>query len=196
MTYNLFINYLQDNVLFEDDEIKLICSKIEAKSFKKNQLLLKKGEDCQYMYFVNSGIYRNFYISNEGKEVTRLISYENKFFTNFLSFQKHQASQETIQCVESGEILCFKREDYFYLINSIPKLQIILIKTLSEYHLFHLERLQVMTCFAPFERLLHFKENYSKLFYNLSNKIIASYCNITPETCSRIKRSVLLNSEK
>jgi CRP/FNR family transcriptional regulator, anaerobic regulatory protein len=167
-----------------------VISKFFCIAKEKNEVLVHKGETCRYMYFLVNGITRNFYVDYQGREYTRLITYQNKFFTNFLSFQKQIPSKETIECLEATQLLAITKNDFDTLIANHPSLLKLFAFEVVEYHNYHLEKLEFLSLLTPTERLQYIWLHEKELLSKISNKLLASYIGVKQETCSRLKKEL------
>ncbi len=157
---------------------------------EKNEILLNAGDVCNHLYFVVQGILRTFHLNANGTEFTRLIRKENQFCTVLLSFLEKKASVATIQALEKGVLLAITSEDFRTLTKESEIVQKIYTKTLEDFENFHLKRLEFLTSYSPKEKTEIFLKEYHDLEPRLTDKVIASYLQITPETYCRCKKSL------
>lgn len=181
-------DYLLSKETLSDVLLKILFEKFEEVSFKRRDLLVEKGEVCTKLYFLVNGIVRNYYIDINGNEYTRLITYQNKFFTNFLSFQQQTPSRETIECLEDSTLLAISKSDLNDLLALDIKLFKIFTSEVIAYHNFHLQKLEFLSLLTPVEKLEYLWKYEKTLVNKISNIVLASYMGIKPETCSRIKK--------
>lgn len=85
-------DYLRKSAGLTREQFDLIKINFEASILKKNEYLLRAGETCKYMYFVNSGCIRFYTTNPKGHEMTRYFGFENKFGTALTSFINQQPS--------------------------------------------------------------------------------------------------------
>ncbi len=190
MPHQLLINYLKEKVPIDQEDENFLRQTFDVKHFKKKEIIADKGEVSKYLYFLVSGITRSFYVNNKGAEVTRLITNKNRFFTNFLSFNKNLPSNEIIESIEDSQVLYINREKFYKILEEVPLTKQVFTLVLEDSYTQHLERIEVLSCFSPKERFLHLLNQDKELLYSLPNKVLASYLGITQETCSRLKKEV------
>ena len=172
----------------EDEEKKKKYFKV--RNVEKNEILLNAGEVCNHLYFVVQGILRTFHLNANGTEFTRLIRKENQFCTVLLSFLEKKSSVATIQALEKGVLLAISSEDFRTLTKESEIAQKMYTKTLEDFENFHLKRLEFLTSYSPKEKTEIFLKEYHELEPRLTDKVIASYLQITPETYCRCKKSL------
>lgn len=182
--YQIFLNQLSSSINYEFDDF------VQYFSFgkvRKNDILVSNSEVSSNLYFIISGSLRNYYISEEGNEKTRFIAIENMLITSLSSFISQIKSFEFIDALENTEFLKLSYTGFIELKNKS-----------DNFHRFYsdfLENAYIQQNKAIEYRLtLSAKQRYEKLFkerpnfiQRFSNKIIASYLDIKPETLSRLK---------
>jgi signal-transduction protein with cAMP-binding, CBS, and nucleotidyltransferase domain len=77
--------------------------------FYKNDILLKEGNVCRHLYFVEQGAVRGFY-KLDGKEITHWFGFENDFVTSFHSFITGAAAVENIQFLDYSVVWAIQKE--------------------------------------------------------------------------------------
>ncbi len=58
---------LKTLVPFTQDELNDILAHFKEESVSKNQVLVRQGEICQTLYFVEKGMGRSYYLNDSGK---------------------------------------------------------------------------------------------------------------------------------
>lgn len=53
-----------------------------------------------------SGIYKVFYLDKHGKEYIVQFTQENWWMSDYQAFLKQQPSEDYIECLEEGEVIC------------------------------------------------------------------------------------------
>lgn len=175
---------------FTEKEIQQIKELFTVKNVEKNEILLHSGEVCNHLYFVVKGIVRTFHLNANGTAFTRLIRSENQFCTVLLSFLEKKPSVANIQALEKGTLLLIKQEDFRKLIAESETAKNIYTKILEDFENFHLRRLEFLTSYSPKEKTEIFLKDYASIEPRLTDKVIASYLQISPETYCRCKKSI------
>ena len=67
----MITDYLIKQVPFTHDELNDILDHFEKEHIQKNRILIKEGQICNKLYFLEAGIGRSFYLKKNGKEVTQ-----------------------------------------------------------------------------------------------------------------------------
>ena len=66
--YPNFINHIRKYVELDDDSVELLLQYITPKKLKRKEFLLKEGQICQSLYFVEKGCLRMYFIDNKLNE--------------------------------------------------------------------------------------------------------------------------------
>lgn len=181
--------FLLTLVSFSEEELKEIIPYFEIEVIKKNKLLLKEGQVCTKIYFIEQGIGRSYYLKKDGKEITQWFFDKGEFMTSADSFFKQTASLYYLEVLEDATIYSI----------SFEKMEILLAK----YH--HMEKFIRLLSIEIFAKIVHklnsiqfqtSKERYNymisefpNIVYRVSLGHIASYLGMTQETLSRIRRN-------
>ncbi|MES2279003.1 MAG: Crp/Fnr family transcriptional regulator [Bacteroidota bacterium] len=180
-------NYIRDIVFLTDEQMDLALSYFKPSYHKKFELLVSEGNVAMYMNFVTRGCLRIYFIREDGQEATRHFAFENQFATGLASFITETPSLEYIQVMEDSELLRITKKDFYYLLNVIPSWE--------KFYRFYLENayinnLQIFHREITKDAELRYKELLDRnpeIVQRLSNKVVASYLNMSPETLSRMK---------
>ena len=173
------------------DNLNTIVSLFKLTTLKKNDFLLKSGESCNSLCFVQSGLLRMFAVI-DGEEITQWISTKAYFATDLSSFVFNTPSRLSIKALVDTEIFTISKKDYKLLGELVPK-----------WH--ELEKSFIVRCFITLEerifshlsmtaeeRYESFFKNNKELFNQVPLHYIASMLGMTPETFSRIRKKQLL----
>jgi CRP-like cAMP-binding protein len=182
-----FINSIKAFITISDNdlsEIVFYCSVIEL---GKNEFLLKEGQICQYIYFINSGIVRHYYLT-ERNEVTRWISMANDLTSSLQSFISKVPSRENLQTVNECEIVQLDQKAFDYLISSNTGFKSLWIKILEYNYLTIENRVFSLIEKSAEERFIWMINNYPRFILQIPVMYTASMLGITPRHLSRLKK--------
>lgn len=184
------INYVKSKVEFSAEEEKLISKYFEIKTYNKHEIILNAGEICNHLYYVAKGLIRTFHINENGSEFTRLIVPENKFCTILVSFQDKIASPAAIQALEKTTVFSINKENFEKFTSASQNAKTFYLKILEEFQNFQIKRIEFLTSYSPQEKTEVFLKENIELEPRLTDKVIASYLQITPETYCRCKKNL------
>ncbi|MCA1919159.1 MAG: Crp/Fnr family transcriptional regulator [Flavobacterium piscis] len=179
--------YFKTRTEIDDKTLSDISSYFKIKKTKRNEFLLEEGEICKHFFFVNKGCIRLFNINNNGEEGTRYFHFEDSFGTALPSLINQTASYEFMQTIEPSELLVIERDDYFHLVETVPQFAFIYREILESAYLKSQERIYCFQSLEAIEKVRWVLTNQSKWLTRISNKMVASYLGLTPQTLSRLK---------
>lgn len=190
--FQSLIQFTTSKFNFTKEDETLVEKYFQRENFKKNEIILNAGEICQKLFFIKKGLVRTFHISKNGTEFTRLIAQENDFCTILLSFTEKVQSPANIQALENTEVFSISKSDFEEFVHQSESAKKIYTKILEDFQNFQISRLEFLTTLSPQEKVAQFLTENSDLEKRISDKIIATYLQITPETYSRCKKKISL----
>lgn len=188
--FQSLIDFTKIKFGFTPEEEKLIGQYFRQENFRKNETILNAGEVCNKIYFIKKGTLRTFHLNQNGTEFTRLIAQENEFCTILISFQEKIPSSASIQALEETEVLSIQSGDFRDFIKISENAKKMYTKILEDFQNFQIKRIEFLTSFSPQEKVNLFLKENPLLEPRLTDKVIASYLQITPETFSRCKKKL------
>ncbi|OUS01017.1 Crp/Fnr family transcriptional regulator [Flavobacteriales bacterium 33_180_T64] len=155
---------------------------------KRNEYLKVKGSIDTNIYLVKNGSLRIFVI-DEYEEHTIRFGYKNNLIASLDSFLNEKPSDFYIQALKKTTVKVINKKTYLSFIESSIENKKIWLKVLESFILQQMEREIDLLTSSPIERYNRVLKRSPQLFQEISNKYIASYLRMTPETLSRIKKS-------
>lgn len=156
-----------------------------VRSFGKQDFLLKAGEVCRNIYFVEAGLLRSFY-HRGGKEISSSFAQEGEFCWSAESFLRQQPGREHIQVIEDAIVTCLSFASLQCICLDFPQFGM-LEKTVTQRHLWACEnKMRSMWMQQSPARLTWFVQQFPGLLEKAPGKYIASYLGITEVMLSRI----------
>ncbi len=102
--------YIREFISLSQAEWHEVTTCFQPYFLNKNDYLIQAGNVCNYVYFINSGGLRMFYIE-DGKGITRFFTFEGHFASALTSFLTREPSLENIQALEDCELLRISYDD-------------------------------------------------------------------------------------
>lgn len=173
------------------DELDILESVIVPMRFAKNEMILREGEICRNIYYVEKGLVRQFYFK-KGKDVTEYMAVEGSVVLCIESLFKEEPTQLQIKAIEPAIVYAIPKAKLEEVALHNVNIQILYRKILEE----SLIQSQIHADMVRFETA---KDRYLRL-YKMSPKLIlraplvyiASYLQMTPETLSRVRANTIL----
>jgi CRP-like cAMP-binding protein len=162
---------------------------ITFKSLQKGAFLLKAGEICRNVYYLNKGLIRFFYLV-DGKEITTGFIDDNQFATDYTSFLLQVPSFKNIEVMEDTALAGISFNNIQELYKKNPVFQIF-GRRMAEFSFltFDQDNTKLKTQ-SPEVRYKTLVEKQSPLLQQIPQYMLASYLGITPEHLSRIRKKI------
>jgi CRP/FNR family transcriptional regulator, anaerobic regulatory protein len=104
--FRQFKEWLKNVSFLTENDCNLFEPFLHTKAVNNKDILLREGQVCKELGFVNKGAFRMYYLS-DGKEINTHFSFENEFVVNYDSFLQETPSRYYIQALEDAEIVTF-----------------------------------------------------------------------------------------
>jgi CRP-like cAMP-binding protein len=101
-----FKSWLKNVSFLTETDCNLFEPFLQTRQIKNKDIILREGQVCKELGFINSGAFRMYYLS-DGKEINTHFSFENEFVVNYDSFLQEAPSRYFIQALEDAEIVTF-----------------------------------------------------------------------------------------
>ena len=168
------------------DELDTLESILVPMKFNKNEMILKEGEVCRNIYYVDRGLVRQFY-SKKGRIVTEHFGADHTIFMCIESLFKEEPTKLQVEALEPTVIYALPKHKLEQVALHNVNIQILYRKILEE-------SLIISQVHADLVRFESAQERYKKMF-KLNPQVvlraplvyIANYLQMTPETLSRVR---------
>lgn len=97
--------FFQHFNIFSESEIGNFTALFERRTLNKNDFFVREGERCKEIAFIETGIFRSYYTSEDGKDMTYCFRFPNDLIASYSSFVSGEPSQENMQVISEAEIL-------------------------------------------------------------------------------------------
>jgi CRP/FNR family transcriptional regulator, anaerobic regulatory protein len=179
--------YISRFVSFTDNEWQPFLTALVRKQIPKGSYLMEVGQVCDYVAFIDKGLFRTYSIV-KGEEVTHNFSFDGNFFTDYPSFITRQPTLENHQALEDAEVWMLSYEKMQAIYKSTPVWEKF-GRMIAEFILIRIaERNRSMLFLSAEEQYLDLMKTRPKVIANIPQHYIASYLGIQPESLSRIRK--------
>jgi CRP-like cAMP-binding protein len=187
-----FSTYLSQFGNLTEQQSSLLTQKASIATLQKGDYFLKAGAITQQAGFVVAGIFRVYYLTEQGDEITRYFINEGQILLNLREFSQYSDYQYNIQAVSPCEILLFSTKDWQYLSEVMEEWDGIVHKIIQHALSQKIERLLPMTAQDAAARYQYFLKKYPHLANRVPLAYLASYLGITQSSLSRVRKAVRL----
>ncbi len=183
-------DYLKKFNILSDEEIVEIQKLGIHKTLEKGDFFVEEGIVCREIAFVVSGVFRSFYYSSSGEEITYCFTFPNVFVTAYSSFITRERTLENIQALTSVDLLVIPKSE-IEKFEQKSRNWLLLAKTIAEQEYIKLEKrifiLQKEKAEKRYEDLLR---NHPEYLQHIPLNYLASYLGITQRHLSRIRKEL------
>jgi len=156
-------------------------------SIKRNDFLVKAGQIDKQLYLVKQGSFRVFH-ETENEDFTIRFGYAGSFLAVLPTLFNVDPTIYHIQALKSSQVEAIPQDQLFQTLKENSNLNDLWQQSLQLLILDQLEREIDLLTTSPEDRFDRVWKRSPKLFQEISNKYIASYLRMTPETLSRLKK--------
>jgi CRP-like cAMP-binding protein len=184
---NELATYIRTFFGVSPDDVEKITSYFEKINLKKGEYFLRKGQLSDRMGFMQSGIVREFDLS-EDREVTKWISTKGYFVVDISSFVFQNPSRWNIQALADSELYVISAADHRSITKVIPNWHELEKQFITKCFSTLEERVVSLISKSAKERYQHLFNFNKELFNTVPLQYLASMLGMTPETLSRLRR--------
>ena len=188
--YEFLISRIKDYIEVNDEEIEVIHRLFVEEHLKKNHELLREGEVCRKLFFIDKGIVR-FSKLRDGEDKTYVFRGEGTFCLDLESFLQKVPAKSTITTIEPTIVLSISEENLQIFYNELRFGDRFGRKVTEQAFVEVVNLLTTFNSVSPEERYLRFVTNHKPFIQRIPQYYIASHIGVTPQALCRIKKKML-----
>lgn len=182
--------YLSEVLEIPKEKISSCSLFYELKFVKKGEFLLREGEICGHIFFVEEGLLKMYSIDKNGKEHIIQFAPERWLVSDRSSLYFNEKSNYYIEAVEDSKVV-FLHPNFFSDLKSKFPTTITNDNLLLQKHIQNLQnRVNSLLRETAEERYLNFIQMYPDILQRVPQWMVASYLGITPESLSRVRKEL------
>jgi CRP-like cAMP-binding protein len=179
-------NYMNAYIGMSRERFNTLAANFIIRKFDRKTFVIKPGEVDHYFNFILKGVARKFAFAGK-KEITLQLSTEGHFIHSEISFFTQTPSDCYVETIEPTVFLSVKYDVLENLYTEMPELNKLARMMIGEMYVKKEMRDQAHLRLTTKERFLQYVNRHPDMIQRVSQKYIASYLNIKPETFSRLK---------
>jgi len=184
-------DFITNYVNLSEGEMQDLIARFKSKTLKKNDYLLREGETCKDLAFVQYGCLRLYYIRDD-IEVSVWFTFPKSSAIEIYSFISEKPSNYFIQAIEDSEVLYLPKIEINKLYQSQPKMQEMMRNYWEDVVLSLIDRFTALQKDSAEKRYLDLL-NKPTYLDSIPQKYLASFIGVTPTSLSRIRKLVSKN---
>jgi CRP-like cAMP-binding protein len=181
------IKAIQHYIPLSADDTLIIQSLFYEIKLKKGQHLLRAGDICRNIYFIETGLVR-YYGIIDGEEKTNYFNQEGEFVCDYSSFLPKRPSMTNIQALEPSTIYAITYDDMQQFYAKVQHGERFGRLGIEDVYVTLISQVNSIYSDPPELRYKRFLEKYPDLGQRVPQYYIASYVGIKPQSLSRIRK--------
>jgi CRP-like cAMP-binding protein len=186
--FDLIRKNIEKQIVISDDEFNFFSSFLLEKKISKRDFFLKEGEVCNYTGFVNAGCFRTFTRANDGNENVTRFAIEDYWIGDLYSYLTGDVSPYNIEATMDSTVLMIHKNDMEKVYAQVPKFERFFRIIVQRGYIALEKRFSIDLSSSALQKYENLLQKFNDIELRVSQKHIASYLGITPESLSRIKR--------
>jgi CRP-like cAMP-binding protein len=183
--------FISKYVSLSEDECEDIAATFKRKVVKKNNFLLRQGDTCKDLVFVQKGCLRLYYLKDD-IEVSVWFAFEQSSAIEIYSFISENPSNYFLQAIEDSEVLYLPKRALHKLYRQQPKMQEMMRNFWEDVILNLISRFTALQTDSAEKRYLNLLKKPDYLA-TIPQKYLASFIGVTPTSLSRIRKQISKN---
>lgn len=168
------------------EELDTLESILVPRKFAKGDMILKEGDVCESIYYIDKGLIRQFYYKND-KELTEHIGSDGEIFMCIESLFREEPSTLQVQALEPCMLYLIPKHRLEHVALHNVNIQILYRKILEESLIISQVHADLLRFESAQNRYLRLCKMMPQVVLRAPLVYIASYLQMTPETLSRVR---------
>ena len=171
------------------DELDTLESILVPLKYAKGETILKEGDICRNIYFIDRGLIRQFYFKNQ-KEVTEHLGCDHSIFMCIESLFQEIPSRLQVEALEPTIVYAMPKTKLEVVALHSVNIQMMYRKILEESLIISQIHADLMRFETALDRYSKMRKLYPQVVLRAPLVYIANYLQMTPETLSRVRAIV------
>ena len=168
------------------EELDTLESILVPKRFSKGEMILKEGEVCENLYYIDKGLVRQFYFKKD-KQLTEHIGSDGEIFMCIESLFNEEPTYLQVEALEPSSIYLIPKHRLEQVALHNVNIQILYRKILEESLIISQQHADLLRFETAQNRYLRLCKIKPQVVLRAPLVYIASYLQMTPETLSRVR---------
>lgn len=183
--------FISQYVTLPETELEAITARFNNKTVKKNDYLLRPGDTCKDLVFVQKGCLRLYYLKDD-IEVSVWFAFQHSSAIEIYSFISGNPTNYFIQAIEDSEVLYLPKTELDKLYKTQPEMYVMMKNFWEDVILNLITRFTALQTDSAEKRYLDLL-NKPAYLETIPQKYLASFIGVTPTSLSRIRKQIIKN---
>ena len=173
------------------EELDVLESILVPMKFAKGEMILREGEVCKHIYYIERGLIRQFYFKH-GKQITEHLGEDHTIFMCIESLFREEPTHLQVEALEQTIVYAIPKSKLEVVAMHSVNIQMMYRKILEESLIIsqvHADLVRFETAQARYKMMCKL---WPQVVLRAPLVYIASYLQMTPETLSRVRAAALL----
>ena len=181
------LKYIHSLTEFSDESWELLQPALTKKKFNKNEFLLKEGQVCDSLFYIDNGYCKSYYEIDGIKKNTSFF-FENDIATNIDSFGSGRKSEFNITACETLTTIIIDKKTLFHAAKQAPEIETLGRNCIRLFASKQEEFSNLFKLYPPGQRLEYMETKHSEILQRVPLSQLASFLGVARETLSRIRK--------
>jgi len=186
MNTNPLRQLFTDRIKLDNDHYEQFMSLSKTVLLQKKEFLIKENTICSFIGFVESGVLRSI-LMKDGQEFTSDFFFSGSFVSVYTSFLQQTPAMVTIQAISPATIYCLSYSQFNYLLDTSSEWYKLGKYIADSFFFKKCIRESSLLQDSATERYHLLLNTFPAIEQLVTQRHIASYLGIKPESLSRIK---------
>lgn len=166
------------------------CSIWKPHEAKRKEILTVAGDTEKYLYFVNEGVQRVFYLDETGREATIVFTYAPSFGGVIDSFMMQRNSLYNYETLTPSRFLRTTYDELHQLMKQHESIESMILQGITQAMSGILERLVELQCYSSEEKFRKLLLRSPHILQLVPHKYLANYLGIDATNFSKLMNKV------
>lgn len=174
------------------EELDVLESILVPMKYGKGEMILREGEICENIYYIERGLIRQFYLKHD-KQITEHLGEDHTIFMCIESLFKEEPTRIQVEALEPTIVYALPKQRLEEVSIRNVNIQMLYRKILEESLILsqvHADLVRFETAQARYKMMC---KRWPQVVLRAPLVYIASYLQMSPETLSRVRASTLLD---
>lgn len=179
---------VKKHIQLTPSEEEYFISLLEEKAIRRKEYVIKEGQACTSINYVQEGALRAYYRDRKDNENVIMFAIRDWWITDMYSFANEKPAMLNVDALEASTIQQLQKGDLDQLYQKIPKFERFFRIMMQNAYVREQQRIVENLSMPASERYHNFLKKYPQFAQQVPLKQIASYLGITPEFLSLLRK--------